>query len=77
MLKENGKKRGRENLRRMQMDVSNYFEYRGNGSREIGRWKKKSILLSCLGSFGCPQKFLEGSWVERSEEQRFSYEERR
>lgn len=46
MLKENGKKRGRENLRRMQMDVSNYFEYRGNGSREIGRWKKKSILLN-------------------------------
>lgn len=46
MLKENGKKRGRENLRRMQMDVSNYFKYRGNGSREIGRWKKKSILLN-------------------------------
>lgn len=30
---------------------------------------------SCLGSFGCLQEFLEGSWVKRSEKQRFSCEE--
>lgn len=29
----------------------------------------------CLGSFGCPQEFLEESWVEKSEKLRFSIEE--
>lgn len=34
-------------------------------------------LRSCLGIFGGLQKFLEGSWVGRSEKQRFSCEEKR
>lgn len=58
------------NMRSRRMDVSSYFECRGNRSREIGGWIREQCSLgSCLGSFGCHQ---EESWVKRSEKYRFS-----
>jgi len=37
----------------------------------------KHSLGLCLGSFFLCQEFLEGSWVGKSEKQRFSCEEQR
>lgn len=46
MLGESRRKWGRRNMKQMRKDDGSYSEWRGNGSRVIGRWiGKRGVLL--------------------------------